>query len=403
MAARREELDRTGPPHAALDPQCNARVFSCDHSQSFAAAARFLGAAAIPAVGAYGLLVEGVPDVRQLCEALSGTLGPTLIRGARASGGRLLVQGPASVLQEAARHLPAPAGPEAASALAAFFGAGGPPPPTLVMGILNVTPDSFSDGGHWLSVDAAVERALQMAEDGAGIIDVGGESSRPGAVDVPVHEELRRVLPVVERLRARSGVRLSVDTRKAEVARACLEAGADMINDVSGLTHDPAIADAVAAHPEAALVLMHQRRKPTEETYSTEYDDAGRPVYEDVVADTLRWLRCRLSAAVDRGVQRHQVWIDPGFGFGKTYAQNLELLRRLREYTSVGLPVLLGTSRKSSVGRLQGGGEPADRLEGSLATLCWGISQGVRAVRVHDVKESARAARAADTLRPCVF
>jgi dihydropteroate synthase len=252
-------------------------------------------------------------------------------------------------------------------------------------------------------VDAAVDRALEMIEQGAEIIDIGGESTRPGAVDVPEDEELRRVLPVIQRLRLQTGARLSIDTRKASVARACLEAGTDMVNDVSGLTYDPALADVVAKFPQAQLVLMHQRRKPSDETYSTEYDAAGKPVYEDVVADTMRWLRTQATLAVQQGVQTEQLWIDPGFGFGKTYEQNIELLHRIREYTSIGLPILLGTSRKSSVGRLQGGGEPDDRLEGSLATVCWGVSQGVRAVRVHDVRETVRAVRAADALRPRVL
>jgi len=285
------------------------------------------------------------------------------------------------------------------ASVAAFQGTLHQPPPTLVMGILNVTPDSFSDGGLWVDVDAAVEHALRMVADGASVIDVGGESTRPGAEEVPADEEIRRVLPVVERLRPRTTALISVDTRKATIAAQCLEAGADWINDISGLTRDSALADSVAAHPSSRLVLMHSRSKPADERFSTEYNAQGRPVYDDVVADTMRWLRRQVQVALERGVAAEQLWIDPGFGFGKTPEQNVELLRRLREYTSMGLPLLVGTSRKSTVGGLLGGLPPEERLEGTAATVACAVAQGAAAVRVHDVREMARVVRVADALR----
>ena len=271
------------------------------------------------------------------------------------------------------------------------------PPRPLVMGVLNVTPDSFSDGGQWIDADRAVERGLAMIEEGADVLDIGGESTRPGAAEVPAEEELRRILPVVTKLRAAATVPLSIDTRKAAVARPCLDAGADWINDVSGLTFDPALADLAAARRDVKLVLMHSRAKPAEEVYSTEWGASG-PRYADVVADTLAWLRRQACLALERGVRPEQLWMDPGFGFGKTYEQNLDLLRRLREYTSAGLPVLIGTSRKSSVGRMVGDLPPDQRLEGTAATVAWAVEHGAAAVRVHEVREMSRVVRATHAL-----
>jgi dihydropteroate synthase len=273
------------------------------------------------------------------------------------------------------------------------------PSPTLVMGILNLTPDSFSDGGQWLDPGRAVAHALQMIADGADVIDIGGESTRPGAAEVGESEELRRVLPVIQRLRRETSVLLSIDTKKSGVARAAVAAGADWVNDVSGLTADPAIADVVAAAPNVRLVLMHMRMRPASERYSTSYAPDTAPAYEDVVGDTLRWLRVQADRAIESGVGADRLWIDPGFGFGKTFEQNVELLRRLREYTSAGLPVLIGTSRKSSIGKLLGDLSPEDRLEGTAATVALAIAQGVSAVRVHDVKPMARIRCVADALR----
>jgi dihydropteroate synthase len=269
--------------------------------------------------------------------------------------------------------------------------------PTRVVGILNVTPDSFSDGSRYLDLAAAVARAREMVEEGADWIDVGGESTRPGSEPVPADEELRRVLPVFEALAGLPNVTLSIDTTKASVAEGCLAAGATVVNDVSGLTFDPRMAEVVAA-ADAGLVLMHMLGTPR----TMQVD----PVYDDVVADTLRFLRRQVAVAIAAGVVPDRLWIDPGFGFGKTADHNLEILRRLREYTSTGLPIFIGTSRKSTLGHLlarAAGDEtavppPDQRLEATAATVALAIAHGARAVRVHDVREMARVARVTDAV-----
>lgn len=352
----------------ALDPDLNVRLYTAGVPASRRAAERWLSTSNAE-VAARHLLFETKPGNRAL---LAGT--------------------PEELLHRAAEF--GSAGAEVAAAVHTFEQTLHAPPRPLVMGILNVTPDSFSDGGLWIDTGRAVEHALEMVEQGADILDLGGESTRPGAQEVPADEELGRLLPVVEKLRPQVTVPISIDTRKAAVAAPCLDAGADWINDVSGLTFDPALAEAAAARPEVKLVLMHSRSRPADEVYSTEWS-AGGPVYEDVVADTLRWLRRQACFAVERGVRPEQIWIDPGFGFGKTFEQNIELLSRLREYTSAGLPVLVGTSRKSSVGRLVGDLPPEERLEGTAATVAWSVANGAAAVRVHDVREMARVVRAA--------
>jgi dihydropteroate synthase len=261
--------------------------------------------------------------------------------------------------------------------------------PTRIMGILNVTPDSFSDGGQYLDPGAAEARARAMVEEGAQILDIGGESTRPGAATVPVEEELRRVLPVVQRLVGKTAAAISVDTRKAAVARTCLDAGAAIVNDVSGLTFDPELGR-VVAQAQATLVLMHMGGRPETMQHA--------PHYEDVVADTLRFLRRQIRAAMEAGISADHLWIDPGFGFGKTVAHNLEILRRLREYTSIGAPIVVGTSRKSTLGHVLGGVPEGERLEGTAATVAVAIAHGARTVRVHDVKEIARVVRMTDAI-----
>jgi len=241
------------------------------------------------------------------------------------------------------------------------------------MGILNVTPDSFSDGGRFLDRDAAVARGLEMVAEGADIVDVGGESTRPGAQAVSEDDELHRVLPVIEALV--SHARVSIDTTKATVAEAAVEAGATIINDVS------ASLDEVAAAAGVTWVAMHMQGTPR--TMQVE------PRYDDVVAEVRAFLAERAERAVERGVP--EVWIDPGIGFGKTIAHNLSLLRHLDELVATGFPVAVGTSRKSFLGTLVGGAEPDDRLEGSLATAVWAIHRGAAVVRVHDVKATAQA------------
>jgi dihydropteroate synthase len=260
---------------------------------------------------------------------------------------------------------------------------------TRVVGILNVTPDSFSDGGRYTAVEVAVARARQMVEEGADWIDIGGESTRPGSDPVSAEEELRRVLPVLQALDGTLGVPISIDTMKAEVAERALAAGATIVNDISALTADPRMAEVVAA-ANAGLVLMHMKGTPKTMQQAPDYDD--------VVRDSLRFLRQQIVAAVAAGVAPDKIWIDPGFGFGKTLQHNLQILRRLDEYAATGFPVLIGTSRKSSLGVLLGGAPPEERLEATAATVAIAIRHGASAVRVHDVREMARVARVTDAI-----
>jgi dihydropteroate synthase len=245
----------------------------------------------------------------------------------------------------------------------------------LVMGIVNATPDSFSDGGRFLDPAAAVERGLRLAREGADILDVGGESSRPGAEPVPEEEELRRVLPVVERL-AGSGVRVSVDTTKAAVAGAALAAGAAIVNDVSAFRFEPELAGVVGA-AGAGCCLVHMRGEPR-----TMQRD---PHYGDVVSEVRAFLEERLAFAVSQGVPEERVWLDPGIGFGKALEHNLELLRRLDEIVAIGRPVVVGTSRKSFLGKLAGGRPADERLPGTIATNVLALERGASVFRVHDV------------------
>ena len=261
---------------------------------------------------------------------------------------------------------------------------------TVVMGVINVTPDSFSDGGRYLDREAAIAHGVEMATEGAHWLDVGGESTRPGAASVSAEEEARRVIPVIQELRRSTDCRISVDTTKASVAALAVDAGADIINDVSGLRADPEMAR-VAAQARATLILMHSRGTP--ETMQTLTD------YEDVVADSMRELRIATAQAEEAGVPADRLWIDPGFGFAKTADQNLELLARLREYASLGYPIMLGTSRKSTLGMVLGGLPPEERGEATAATVALGIANGAAAIRVHDVREMSRVARMTDAIR----
>ena len=255
--------------------------------------------------------------------------------------------------------------------------------PCRVMGILNVTRDSFSDGGRFLDASEAVEHALRMAEEGADIIDVGGESTRPGSEPVPPDEQARRILPVIERIASQSAVPISVDTSSADVARKALDAGAGIVNDITALRGDPALAPLVAERG-VPLALMHMLGAPR--------DMQKNPVYDDVVSDVAGFLEERVEFAVSRGIERDQIVVDPGFGFGKTLAHNLALLRRLDEFHALGRPVLVGTSRKSMIGAILG--RPTDeRLFGSLATVAAAVERGAAIVRVHDVRPAVDVVR----------
>jgi len=259
------------------------------------------------------------------------------------------------------------------------------------MGILNVTPDSFSDGGEWLDAQAAVAHAREMAAEGAELIDVGGESTRPGADPVSEGEELRRVLPVVEALAADLPATLSIDTSKAAVARAALAAGARFVNDVTALRGDPEMVG-VVAEAGCDCCLMHMLGEPR-----TMQDD---PHYSDVVVDVRAFLEERAAFAVASGIAPARIHVDPGIGFGKTAAHNLELLRRLDEIATVGFPVVIGASRKSFLGRLTGRTDPHDRAAATVATSVLAFERGARVFRVHDVAPTVDALKvAAATLR----
>ena len=244
-----------------------------------------------------------------------------------------------------------------------------------VMGIVNVTPDSFSDGGAHFDADAAIAHGLKLAEEGADLLDIGGESTRPGAGEVAIEDELRRVIPVIEALAAQLAIPISIDTSKPEVMRAAVEAGAGMINDVFALRRDGAL-DAAAALG-VPVVLMHMRGEPRT------MQDA--PDYDDVVGEVHRFLAERIFAAEMAGVARRNIVVDPGFGFGKTTAHNLQLLAQLRRFTELGVPVLAGMSRKKSIGELTGRDDPRARVFGSVAAHLIAAQNGAMLLRVHDV------------------
>ena len=255
---------------------------------------------------------------------------------------------------------------------------------THIMGILNITPDSFSDGGLFAGHDAAVDHARAMASQGADIIDIGGESTRPGAEPLTEEEELRRIIPVIERLAKELPVPLSVDTYKARVAQKALAAGASIVNDISGLRFSSDMARVVADH-DAAVVLMHIKGTPR--------DMQANPVYDDVVGEVMAYLEASAAIALKAGVGKDRIMIDPGIGFGKTAQHNLEIIDRLDEFRALGFPIVLGTSRKRFIGTVLNIAEPKDRVEGTAATVALAVQRGAHIVRVHDVGSMAKVAR----------
>jgi len=258
---------------------------------------------------------------------------------------------------------------------------------TYIMGILNVTPDSFSDGGRYFTLDSAVRRAMEMVEEGADIIDVGGESTRPGSEPVPVEEELRRVIPVIKELVKRVDVPISIDTYKSEVARQALDNGAVIVNDISGLRFDEKMADVIASY-DASVVLMHIKGTPK--------TMQANPEYEDVISEIYDYLSKSIEIARGSGIE--QIIVDPGIGFGKRLIDNLEIIRRLREFKSLGYPVLIGVSRKSFIGNVLN--LPVDqRLEGTAGAVAVAVWNGANIVRVHDVKEMARVVKIVDAIK----
>ena len=264
-------------------------------------------------------------------------------------------------------------------------------PAFRIMGIVNVTPDSFSDGGEWFERDAAIAHGLELAEEGASILDVGGESTRPFADPVPAAEELARVVPVVTALAQAGVAQVSVDTMKLEVARAALDAGATYVNDVTAFRHDPGLAGLVAERG-CDCCLMHMLGEPR----TMQVD----PRYDDVVSEVKAFLEERAAFAVREGVAEERIMVDPGIGFGKTVDHNLELLRRLDEIVALGFTVLIGTSRKGFLGRLVGREDPHDRVAATVATNVLALERGASVFRVHDVAATADALKVtAATLR----
>ncbi len=257
-----------------------------------------------------------------------------------------------------------------------------------IVGIVNVTPDSFSDGGEHATFDTAVAHGLRLAEEGADALDVGGESTRPGAMDVSSEEELRRVIPVIERLAQRTSLPISVDTSKPEVMRAGVAAGAGMINDVFALRRDGALAAAGALG--VPVVLMHMLGEPRSMQEA--------PRYDDVVAEVHRFLAERIFAAEMAGIPKKQIVVDPGFGFGKTSAHNLLLLSQLERFTELGVPVLAGLSRKKTIGELTGRADPHERVHGSLAAALIAAQRGAKLLRVHDVAATVDALKVWDAI-----
>jgi dihydropteroate synthase len=361
-----------------------------------------LGPAALPLLARHGsqeaFAVRGLgPDEARVLERELRRLGGEML--STPNGDRAVLFGPLSAFGELPSRLVGWGRRTEALGAAlqeALAGSGGLPQPvdargrrlafgarTLVMGVVNVTPDSFSGDGLAGDAERAVAQAVEMCAAGADIIDIGGESTRPHSVEVPPAEELARVLPVLREVVSRVSVPVSIDTRKAAVAAEAIAAGAHIVNDVWGLRRDPAMARVVAESPGVAVVCMHNQE-------GTQYGD----VVEDVCAG----LRESLVVAEKAGIESEKVIVDPGLGFGKTPAQNVEVLRRLGELRGIGRPLLVGASRKSTIGLLLGGAPADRRLEGSLALAVLAAANGAHLVRVHDVAETVRALRAGDAV-----
>lgn len=261
---------------------------------------------------------------------------------------------------------------------------------TYVMGILNVTPDSFSDGGDFFEVEASMTQTQRFAELGVDIIDIGGQSSRPNADEITLDEELRRVLPVIKQIRAiNSQTPISIDTTRSQVAEAAIAAGADIINDISGGIEDPNIL-AIAAQTEAPIILMHRRGNAKTMQQMT--------TYEDLVGEMLEYFEGQIQKSVAAGIQRHRIGIDPGIGFAKTGPQNIELLQRLQAFQKLNCPILVGTSRKSFIGKILDQPDPKERVWGTAATCSAAIAAGADILRVHDVAEMIQVCQVSDAI-----
>jgi dihydropteroate synthase len=258
------------------------------------------------------------------------------------------------------------------------------------MGILNVTPDSFSDGGIFFDKSAAIRQGIKMAEDGADIIDIGGESTRPGSEPVTIEEELRRTIPVIEALAEEVNIPISIDTYKAEVAKRALDAGAEMVNDISGLRYDPLMPKVVAEY-KVPVVIMHIKGSPK--------DMQKNPVYEALLPEIMDYLREGIRIAMEAGIPENNIIIDPGIGFGKRFEHNLEIIHALSEFALLEKPLLVGPSRKAFIGKILGDVPPGERFEGTAAAVAISIFNGAHIIRVHDVKEMAKVAKVADAIK----
>jgi dihydropteroate synthase len=261
---------------------------------------------------------------------------------------------------------------------------------TYIMGILNVTPDSFADGGLYFDKSSAIERAYQIVEEGADIIDIGGESTRPGSEPISIEEELRRTIPVIEAIAGKIKVPISIDTYKSEVAKAALDVGASMVNDISGLRFDPKMPEVVSEY-KVPVVIMHIRGNPK--------DMQQDPVYEALIPEITDYFRMGMKIATQTGTSEDKIIIDPGIGFGKTSEHNLEIINNLREFTPFEKPILVGLSRKAFIGKILGDASPTERLEGTAAAVSISIINGANIVRVHDVKEMVKVAKVADAVK----
>jgi dihydropteroate synthase len=261
---------------------------------------------------------------------------------------------------------------------------------TYIMGILNVTPDSFSDGGLYFDKSGAVKRAIQMVEEGADIIDIGGESTRPGSDPIPIKEEIKRTIPVLEAIAGKIKVPISIDTYKSEVAETAIKAGASMVNDISGLRFDPKMSEIVSGY-KVPVVIMHIKGRPK--------DMQQNPVYEALVPEIMDYFRAIISIAKQTGISEDKIIIDPGIGFGKTPEHNLTIINNLHEFISLEKPILIGPSRKVFLGKILGDVPVTDRLEGTAAAVAISIMKGANMIRVHDVKEMARVAKVADAVK----
>ncbi len=261
---------------------------------------------------------------------------------------------------------------------------------TYIMGILNVTPDSFSEGGLYFDKSAAIERAHQMVKEGADIIDVGGESTRPGSEPITIEEEMKRTIPVVETLAENIKVPISIDTYKSEVAKSALYSGASMVNDIGGLRFDPKMLEVVSQY-KVPVVIMHIKGTPK--------DMQQNPVYDALIPEIMDYMREGIRTAKQSGISEDKIIIDPGIGFGKSFTHNLEIMNKLREFTLLKKPILIGPSRKAFIGKILGDVPVTERLEGTAATVAISIMNGANIIRVHDVKEMVEVAKVVDAIK----